>query len=96
MSLQGPILIVADEPTGGMAQAFLDAGAFPVVEASWAGAGILPPGRFEFAATPIDKLRAIPALALTSAERAFYYGGASLPTNRSGNRGGVDRYRGGS
>ena len=33
MSLQGPILIVADEPIGGMAQALLDAGAFPVVEA---------------------------------------------------------------
>ena len=40
MSLQGPILIVADEPTSGMAQAFLDAGAFPVIEASWAGARI--------------------------------------------------------
>lgn len=38
MSLQGPILIVADKPAGGLAQAFTDAGAFPVVEASWAGA----------------------------------------------------------
>ena len=38
MSLQGPILIVADKPTGELAQAFTDAGAFPIVEASWAGA----------------------------------------------------------
>ena len=38
MSLQGPILIVADKPAGGLAQAFVDAGAFPVIEASWAGA----------------------------------------------------------
>ena len=38
MSLQGPILIVADKPSGGLAQAFTDAGAFPIVEASWAGA----------------------------------------------------------
>jgi hypothetical protein len=33
MSLQGPILIVADKPAGGLAQAFVDAGAFPVIEA---------------------------------------------------------------
>lgn len=38
MSLQGPILIVASKPAGGLAQAFTDAGAFPVVEASWPGA----------------------------------------------------------
>ena len=38
MSLQGPILIVANKPAGGLAQAFTDAGAFPIVEASWAGA----------------------------------------------------------
>jgi GGDEF domain-containing protein len=38
MSLQGPILIVADKPAGSLAQAFMDAGAFPVVDASWAGA----------------------------------------------------------
>jgi GGDEF domain-containing protein len=38
MSLQGPILIVANEPVAGLAQAFTDAGAFPVVEASWPGA----------------------------------------------------------
>src|SRR5436190_20099345 len=38
MSLQGPILIIADKPAGGLAQAFADAGAFPVIEASWAGA----------------------------------------------------------
>lgn len=38
MSLQGPILIVANQPAAGLAQAFIDAGAFPVVEASWAGA----------------------------------------------------------
>src|SRR4051812_33453967 len=38
MSLQGPILIVANRPTSQLAQAFTDAGAFPIVEASWAGA----------------------------------------------------------
>ena len=38
MSLQGPILIVANKPAGGLVQAFTDAGAFPVIEASWAGA----------------------------------------------------------
>jgi hypothetical protein len=38
MSLQGPILIVANKPSGGLAQAFTAAGAFPIVEASWAGA----------------------------------------------------------
>ena len=38
MSLQGPILIVANKPARGLAQAFTDAGAFPIVEASWAGA----------------------------------------------------------
>jgi GGDEF domain-containing protein len=38
MSLQGPILIVANKPTGDLAQAFTAAGAFPIVEASWAGA----------------------------------------------------------
>src|SRR5438045_4022903 len=38
MSLQGPILIVANKPAGSLAQAFADAGAFPLVETSWAGA----------------------------------------------------------
>ena len=38
MSLQGPILIVANKPAGGLAQAFADVGAFPVIETSWAGA----------------------------------------------------------
>jgi hypothetical protein len=38
MSLQGPILIVAGRPAGALSQAFADAGAAPVVEASWAGA----------------------------------------------------------
>jgi GGDEF domain-containing protein len=38
MSLQGPLLIVAEKPAGGLAQAFTDAGAFPVVEARWAEA----------------------------------------------------------
>jgi hypothetical protein len=40
MSLQGPILIVANKAAGGLAQAFTDAGAFPVIEISWAGAEI--------------------------------------------------------
>src|SRR5215211_6540331 len=38
MSLQGPILIVAGRPAGVLSQAFTDAGAAPVIEASWAGA----------------------------------------------------------
>jgi hypothetical protein len=38
MSLQGPLLIVAEKPAGGLVQAFTDAGAFPVVEARWAEA----------------------------------------------------------
>jgi GGDEF domain-containing protein len=38
MSLQGPILIVAGRPAGALSQAFTDAGAVPVIEASWAGA----------------------------------------------------------
>ena len=38
MSLQGPILIVADEPTGTLVKAFTEAGAFPVVDVSWPGA----------------------------------------------------------
>ena len=38
MSLQGPILIVAKAPDHALAKAFADAGAFPIVEASWAGA----------------------------------------------------------
>src|SRR5947209_8488227 len=38
MSLQGPILIVAGRPADALAKAFSDAGASPVIEASWAGA----------------------------------------------------------
>jgi GGDEF domain-containing protein len=38
MSLQGPILIVADKPAIRLAQALTEAGAFPVIEASWPGA----------------------------------------------------------
>lgn len=38
MSLQGPILIVANTPAGDLVQALTDAGAFPVIEASWPGA----------------------------------------------------------
>ncbi|MBM3529501.1 MAG: GGDEF domain-containing protein [Alphaproteobacteria bacterium] len=35
MSLQGPILLVADTTNGELVQAFAAAGAFPVVEATW-------------------------------------------------------------
>ena len=35
MSLQGPILIVADEPAMGLAQALTAAGAFPIIETTW-------------------------------------------------------------
>ena len=36
MSLQGPILIVADEPAMGLAQALTAAGAFPIIETTLA------------------------------------------------------------
>ena len=38
MSLQGPIVVVAEKPAGGLVQAFTAAGAFPVVETCWADA----------------------------------------------------------
>ena len=38
MSLQGPIVVVAEKPAAGLAQAFSNAGAFPIVEACWADA----------------------------------------------------------
>src|SRR6185295_12604257 len=38
MSLQGPIVVVAEKPAEGLVQAFTAAGAFPVVEARWADA----------------------------------------------------------
>ncbi len=38
MSLQGPIVVVADSPSASLVQALADAGAFPVVEAVWSEA----------------------------------------------------------
>ena len=38
MSLQGPIVVVAEKPAEGLVQAFTVAGAFPVVEARWTDA----------------------------------------------------------
>jgi hypothetical protein len=38
MPLQGPILLIANRHSAALAQSFADAGAFPIVEASWAGA----------------------------------------------------------
>jgi GGDEF domain-containing protein len=38
MSLQGPILLVANKAGGALAQALTEAGAFPIVDVSWAGA----------------------------------------------------------
>ncbi len=38
MSLQGPIIVVADDPATDLTQALGEAGAFPVVEACWADA----------------------------------------------------------
>ena len=35
MSLQGPIVVIAEKPAGGLVQALTAAGAFPVVEARW-------------------------------------------------------------
>ena len=38
MSLQGPIVVVAEQPVEGLVRAFTAAGAFPIVEARWADA----------------------------------------------------------
>jgi len=38
MSLQGPIIVVADMPSGDLVEALGGAGAFPVIECSWADA----------------------------------------------------------
>ena len=38
MSLQGPIVVVADQPASALTEALSAAGAFPVVEAKWADA----------------------------------------------------------
>lgn len=38
MSLQGPIVIVAEKPSPGLVRAFTDAGAFPVIETRWSEA----------------------------------------------------------
>src|ERR1044071_3951325 len=38
MSLQGPIVVVADTPYGELVEALGAAGAFPIVEASWTDA----------------------------------------------------------
>jgi hypothetical protein len=38
MSLQGPIVVVAETPAAGLVQAFTEAGAFPVMEVRWAQA----------------------------------------------------------
>jgi GGDEF domain-containing protein len=38
MSLQGPIVVVAEKPVDGLVNAFTNAGAFPVVEARWSDA----------------------------------------------------------
>src|SRR5712692_3074725 len=35
MSLQGPIVIVAERPAAGLVHAFTAAGAFPIIEARW-------------------------------------------------------------
>jgi GGDEF domain-containing protein len=53
MSLQGPILIVAKEPDCGLAQAFIDAGAFPVLETSWVDAASAA-GKIKPAAIVLD------------------------------------------
>ena len=38
MSLQGPLIVVADQPAAGLVEALSAAGAFPIVEAKWADA----------------------------------------------------------
>jgi len=38
MSLQGPLIVVADSPAAGLGAALSAAGAFPIVETKWADA----------------------------------------------------------
>ena len=38
MSLQGPLIVVAEQPAAGLVEALSAAGAFPIVEAKWADA----------------------------------------------------------
>jgi hypothetical protein len=38
MSLQGPLIVVAELPVAGLVEALSAAGAFPIVEAKWADA----------------------------------------------------------
>jgi hypothetical protein len=38
MALQGPIIVVADSPARDIVEALRNAGAFPIVETSWADA----------------------------------------------------------
>jgi hypothetical protein len=38
MSLQGPIIVVADTPSDELVAALGEAGAFPIIEASWTDA----------------------------------------------------------
>ena len=38
MSLQGPLIVVAEQPAAGLIEALGSAGAFPIVETDWADA----------------------------------------------------------
>jgi hypothetical protein len=38
MSLQGPLIVVAEQPASGLVEALSAAGAFPIVETKWADA----------------------------------------------------------
>jgi len=38
MSLQGPLIVVAEQPAAELVEALSAAGAFPIVETTWAGA----------------------------------------------------------
>ena len=38
MSLQGPLIVVAERPATGLVEALATAGAFPIVETKWADA----------------------------------------------------------
>ena len=56
MSLQGPIVVVAEKPDGRLVEALTAAGAFPVIETSWSAAA--------------DAIRSIKPCALVIADRA--------------------------
>lgn len=76
MSLQGPIVVVADKPDARLVQALTDAGAFPVVESKWANAAnavtSIKPGAVVLAETDAPEGPAAQKLADRIGSNEFY------------------------